>query len=77
LKLKSDNVLADYYYTNVSDDEFDDPEYTKREVVWDRIYKGSRTPAQAGFSYDFWSKSIEILYEFLQAEREYRKGGKA
>jgi hypothetical protein len=76
-KLKSDNVLTDYYYTNITDDEFDNPEYVKREGVWDRIYEDSRTPAQAGFSYDFWSRSIEILYEFLEEEREYRKGAKA
>jgi hypothetical protein len=76
-KLKSDNVLADYHYMNTSDDEFDNPEYRKREGVWDRIYKNSRTPSQAGFSYDFWSRSIEILYEFLEMEREYRKEAKA
>jgi hypothetical protein len=76
-RLKYKKVLADYYYTNVSDDEFDNPEYLERGKVWNRIYKGSRTPAQAGFSYDFWSRSIEILYEFLEAEREYRKEVKA
>jgi hypothetical protein len=76
-RLKYKKVLADYYYTDVSDDEFDNPEYLERGKVWNRIYKGSRTPAQAGFSYDFWSRSIEILYEFLEAEREYRKGVKA
>jgi hypothetical protein len=75
-RLKAKKVLVDYYYTDVTDDEWDNPEYLEREKTWDRIYKGSRTPAQAGFAYDFWSRSIEIFYEFLESEREYRKEAK-
>lgn len=71
--LKSGNVLSDYWYTNISDDGFDDPDYVKREEVWNRIYKDAYTPAQAGFSYDFWSRGVGILCEFLEEARQEAK----
>jgi hypothetical protein len=59
-------ILTDWHYQNQTDDDeaIDSSDWNKRKTMWDELYKDYDYPAQIGFSYDFFSKMLRILYYY-------------
>jgi len=75
--LVKNGVLADWRYQNQTDDE-DGDDWEERENMWDEIYKsngwdGYYSPAQVGFSHDFFSRIFFILHKYSEQKRKNKE----
>lgn len=73
-KLLSKTKFRDFHYQNSSDTEVPTREWALRKLVWDKIFRTARTPAEAGLSFDLIGESA--VYELAIRVSEKMHGHK-
>jgi hypothetical protein len=77
--LIKDGVITDWHYQNQTDvdDAIDDDDWEDRETMWDEVYTGGwdgyNSPAEVGFSHDFFDRIFTILYKYSIQKAENNK----
>lgn len=68
--------FRDFHYQDQTDHPFSRREWVRRKRTWDRVFRGARTPEQAGLTYDLVGEGAAFdlafqVFEKLHGHRPY------